>query len=201
MFASDFDLSTWSAYQGWKRMTGIAHILIDLDGVLADFVTAALDVQGLPNVVVDRWEMHECCGLTASDFWGTIDRQGYEFWANIDPYPWKDELLALLPTTFTVSTTPSRHPNCAAGKTAWMHQHFRGTNGKVFRDYLIGEHKHLLAAPGRVLIDDSDKNCVKFCEHGGEAILFPQPWNKNRELVGDRLGYVRERLSEIGRAR
>lgn len=50
--------------------------------------------------------------------------------------------------------------------------------------------------PGRVLIDDNDTNCAKWREHGGTAILFPQPWNSDHTKVSERIHVVGERLVE-----
>tara|TARA_B100000700_G_C14367978_1_gene544625 strand:+ start:90 stop:317 length:228 start_codon:yes stop_codon:yes gene_type:complete len=68
---------------------------------------------------------------------------------------------------------------------------------------MLGSHKHLLAKPDVVLIDDSDEKCRKFIEAGGHAILLPQPWNANHGLVdpekeyGGRMDYVDSRMNEI----
>ena len=49
-----------------------------------------------------------------------------------------------------------------------------------------------MAAPGVLLIDDSDKNCEKFVQHSGHAILFPRPWNSNHKYKDDPIGYLRQ---------
>jgi hypothetical protein len=85
------------------------------------------------------------------------------------------------------------------GKVHWLQQFF----DPRFRRYMLGSHKHLMAKPGVVLIDDSDAKCEKFIEAGGGAILFPQPWNSNydqidaRKPYGSRLAFVENQLDEI----
>lgn len=54
---------------------------------------------------------------------------------------------------------------------------------------MLGEHKHLFAKRGSLLIDDNEAAVRKFREHGGSAILFPQPWN-SLGGVDDPVGYV-----------
>ena len=63
---------------------------------------------------------------------------------------------------------------------AFLQRHF----GKSFRDYFVGAPKQFCARPGAVLIDDFDDNCVAFREHGGRAIVFPQPWNCRAAVAG-----------------
>ncbi len=50
------------------------------------------------------------------------------------------------------------------------------------RRYLMGPAKHFCSGPGRVLIDDSDKNVIEFLRSGGQAILVPRPWNMLRGM-------------------
>ncbi|MFG0296810.1 MAG: hypothetical protein ACF8PG_12965 [Maioricimonas sp. JB045] len=176
----------------------IRHVLLDLDGVIVDFVSKALVVHRQPDLI-DRWppgvwDMHTLLGITKRDFWGPID-QIPGFWEQLPPYPWKDELIATIEQVapFTVATSPSRNPACPSQKVAWMHRHIR----ESFHDFLIGRQKWLMARPDTVLIDDCDANIEAFRKHGGKAITFPQPWNSNHALTGDRIAYVREALAEL----
>ena len=70
--------------------------------------------------------------------------------------------------------------------------------GRGFRDFLIGPPKWICARPDQLLIDDNDGNVESFRERGGQAILFPQPWNLNHRLCGDRMGYLSDELSKAG---
>lgn len=96
----------------------------------------------------------------------------------------------------TILTSPSLAPSCLEGKVRWLYEHFPKEKGRHFSDFLIGNQKHLLAWPGRVLIDDAEANVEKFRSAGGEAILFPQVWNGNFE-VEDRLAYVKNQLQSM----
>jgi hypothetical protein len=58
------------------------------------------------------------------------------------------------------------------GKNSWIRIMF-GPDIKVS----YTSEKHLLAGPGRLLIDDSPRNCERFAMFGGAALLFPRPWN------------------------
>jgi len=182
-------------------MTRVRHVFVDLDGVLVDFASAACRLHGRPDLPEGdfaawprgEWRMSKVLGVTDGEFWAAIDGLGEPYWRDLAPYPWVRDLLALLPCPFTIATSPSNLPQCAAGKVVWMRRHL----GRGFRDFLIGPQKHLLARPDTLLIDDNDKKVREFREAGGLAILFPQPWNANHARTGDRLGYVARELRDL----
>lgn len=172
------------------------RVLLDMDGVLVDFFGAALALHGREDLAADwpprKWDMAPVLGLTGREFWEPINDLGVEFWANLCWYPWSDELIALCEEAggFVIASTPSRRGSSALGKVRSLEARF----GRGFRDYMLGPHKALMARSGLVLIDDSDEQVEAFRAAGGEAILFPQRWNRAHESVGERLDLVRERL-------
>lgn len=177
----------------------IKHILLDIDGVLADFVTGALEIHGRPYHKVTHWNFFESMGISADEFWRKIDEKGIDFWASLKAYPW---LMYLVNTVehfcpdWTLATSPSIHHSCYAGKRLWVQRQF----GKYFTRCMIGSQKHLMSREGVVLIDDSDDNCRKFMEKGeGISILFPQPWNKLSYIEDpeEKINYVRSRLIDL----
>lgn len=195
-FPSKSVLLTVFSEHSCNRMADWQHIFVDLDGVLADFVSGALKLHEREDHL-EAWppgefDMARALGITSGQFWGGIDRAGACFWGELKPFPWAFELIRELRTIapVTIATSPSQDPNCLAGKVQWLQRHF----GRSFRDYLIGPPKYLLAAPGRVLIDDSDRNIHSFRDYGGKGILFPQPWNSNHRRTGERIEHVRAEL-------
>lgn len=172
---------------------------IDLDGVLADFVTAACIIHGQPDLPNNwprgEYSMETALGITRTQFWKGIQNSP-QFWHELPAYPWVSRLVGIVREAQyrpVISTSPSKDPQCAAGKTAWIQKHL----GDRWRDYFIGAKKDLLAADGRVLIDDSEENVDAFEHAGGIGLLFPQPWNRLHGMV-DPLGYVRDALMDIG---
>lgn len=174
-------------------------ILLDMDGVLVDFFTAALRVHGMEHLAdnwpAGEWDMAKVMGISEGVFWRKIDDSAANgsFWFRMEKYKWADELIELCEQSGRVilASTPSQDPECAKQKIQWMYSN-RGTG---FRWYMLGPHKDLLARPGSVLIDDNDGNVSKFKAAGGEAILFPQPWNNNHEYSKcDRVAFVRNAL-------
>lgn len=177
-------------------------ILLDMDGVLCDFVGEACELHGRDPATVTRWDFYAGWGMTAADFWRPINHQGRDFWARLQPYPWAAELIeavAKADPDFHVCTTPSASPESLAGKLDWLHAHF----GRRFRRYHMTPSKAALAAPGRLLIDDSDHNVGDFIANGGEAMLFPQPWNRFATIARERMNGTRYVLARyaIRRAR
>jgi 5'(3')-deoxyribonucleotidase len=152
-------------------------ILLDLDGVLVDFVGGALRVHGsqLCPDDINRYDMVGVMGVSGVDFWKPIDAAGPEFWRDLESYPWFDQLYHGLKALGRVVlvTQPSWSWHSFAGKKMWLDR----VLGPSFRDYAFIKEKDLLARPTRVLVDDSPHNIASFLAAGGEACLFPQPWN------------------------
>ncbi len=153
-------------------------ILLDMDGVIADFVTAAAVALNMPcdPTKVQGWDLPKHFGIDAAAFWAAQDAIP-DFWLQIKPYPNIGLFIDTLRTYGEVYflTAPSLHRNCASHKIAWLRQHVGDwTTGR----FLIGKPKHLLAKPyGTVLIDDSDANCDAWGQAGGQYVTFPRSWN------------------------
>lgn len=156
--------------------------LLDMDGVIVDFVGGASRLFGTDLTKHPDWGIEKALGITERQFWKKIDEAGEEFWEDLDEYPWTEELLLVLGEhSFIISTSPSLHPNSTAGKVRWLKKKF----GYGFTNYMIGKHKYLMAKSGLTLIDDKDRNVEQFLYEGGSAVLFPQPWNANRDFADD----------------
>ena len=176
----------------------IRQILLDLDGVLADWVSAVIRLFGRhPADVISSWphgvyDLAEVLGVSEAEMWRRVHAGGAGFWATLEIYPWAHDLLDTCRkhARTTILPSPSRDPSSLAGKVQWLDRHFGC--GDHFRDYLVGPDKAAAAHRGALLIDDRDSMCKTFREHGGRTIVFPQPWNStwhprmidNRERLG-----------------
>jgi FMN phosphatase YigB (HAD superfamily) len=185
-------------------MTTVNRIFLDLDGVLADWASAAIRAHGHDPVAIyagwqpGTYDLADVLGISGNAMWGPVNDAGADFWANLQPYPWCRPLMdlctSLAPTT--ILTSPSKDPAAASGKTRWLQAQF----GSDFRSYLIGPDKVSCARRGAVLIDDADKNCDGFRAAGGSAIVFPQKWNIGHRYATDPMFPVSFALSTmIGR--
>ncbi len=177
----------------------IEFFLLDMDGVLADFVTPSLAAAEIPLSHDDcqSWN-YFAPFMSETEFWRKIDCVD-GFWENIQPYPWANELVqmceSLAPVHFC--SAPAKHHSCASAKIKWLRNH--GLMGLHDDNYLLTRHKWMAAGPNRVLIDDGEHNVEDFVKYGGNAITFPQPWNSGPMLysVGNNLKVVSSRIEEI----
>lgn len=176
-------------------------VLLDIDQVLVDWTTAFFDAMGLDQRRVlascppTEWDFMKYLPGGPQQYWDKLEGLGSEFWATLPEFPWCDELIEAAQEfgeTFIV-TSPTRDPNCLAGKLQWLKAKF----GSGFRNYVMTPNKWLAAKPHVVLIDDKPKNCDLFREHGGKAILFPSWGNANNGFLLAPMPFVHRRLEEI----
>lgn len=152
-------------------------IYCDLDGVIADFVSGAIEACDLPiaHDDVKTWNFFKPY-MNEYEFWRRIHEQKY-FWEDLPVYTWANELVRSMSRFGNVvfCTDPSHDDEAATGKIRWLKRHgFIKPDGK---NYILTAEKWRLAKPGDVLVDDSEVNCMHFCGSGGFGIVFPQPWN------------------------
>lgn len=162
-------------------------IYLDMDGVIADFIERLLWQHGRGDLVAkyergefpNDWLLGGELG-TEEDIWKPVTKAGEYFWTEINPYPWTHEVVEAVRRTgldWYICTTPYTTPHSYSGKIKWLDKHI----GKY--KVIMMKDKYLLAHDNAVLIDDNDRNCDRFEEAGGHSILFPQPWNENRNLI------------------
>lgn len=104
--------------------------------------------------------------------WATL---GAEFWRTI---PWTKhgkaiiEVCAKHVATLFMST-PVNEAGCVLGKMAWIN----ALPADRRRRYALTPCKHHFAHEGALLVDDNEDNVDRFLSHGGDAMLWPRPWN------------------------
>jgi 5'(3')-deoxyribonucleotidase len=154
-----------------------------MDGVMCDFDKGVEDKFGVDQSNHTEWsyDYEGDFNLTRDQFWTMLDN--VEFWRDLKPCPWFEELKALTEPykPFVISHTMLDYG--MSGKLMWLKKHFPSVvEGHRF---LIGQGKHIASKKGRLLIDDNDGFCRAWEKRGGKAILFPQPWNLNRNIGRD----------------
>lgn len=180
----------------------IRRIYLDMDGVLADWMVAVCRLYGRTwQDVMKVWapgqghSIHKPLNITAEELEHAIDHVDDSFWLDIPIFPWARSLYHICrdiaPTC--IVTKPPRGFKTAHLKAAWLRQLF----GPEFNDFFLGSEKHFFAAPGHVLVDDSEQNCALFREHGGKAVLFPQYLNSNHMLRQRAPQYAVDRLLQL----
>jgi 5'(3')-deoxyribonucleotidase len=178
-------------------------ILLDMDEVPVDFTGAALAVHGYSWAdfqpggrlahTLGSWGLDKAMDITANQFWNPIHERGADFWACLKPLPWMRELLrrvSLLTNEWYIVTSPSRGVCSRIGKYQWMDHHLPHALDRL----IITRHKHLLAKPGRILVDDRPANLTSFTHHGGNGVLFPAYNNINRDHAKDPVPFVMSQL-------
>jgi len=157
----------------------IDRVLLDMDGVLVDFVGGVCKTHNKPwpydPDVQGSWDLEPLFGIQSPEFWAPL---GYEFWAELEPYPHFREFLCALEDKFgarhiCLLTSPPRTQGAIEGKLTWIRKHMPDYS----RRFLIGPAKEFCASERHVLIDDSEANIAKFQAAGGQTFLVPGPWN------------------------
>lgn len=183
----------------------INTIFVDLDEVLADFVSAAAEVHGLTRAKLESrrtpgsWDITDAIGINHNKFWEEIHKKGVGFWVEILPTNWFNDVINLMEKVekefeiqWFVLSAPSRSVDCIIGKYQWIKDQI----GRI--DKLIcTKHKHLLAKPDAVLIDDRYNNGINFITGGGRSILFPNQGNYMWKQANDPMPYVTQELYKM----
>lgn len=182
-------------------MSKIAYL--DMDGVIVDFIKGALTVHGrmdlYDNYPIGVWNIWEPMEITSDEFWAPL--KSYDFWFNLEPYPWFNEVLNIMNDYFGdkwwVATSTGTISISASAKLDWIFEHFPRKNGKKFTRFnLCPEKEHLgLDRPNSVLIDDYVVNHANYLKTGAHSILFAQPWN-DKHTVSDKLKDLESELSK-----
>lgn len=169
------------------------HILLDLDGLLADFFTDALTQLGrrfLAEKSPDGlswlhypkgvWWLHELLNIPDAHIWDNLDMRMF---SRLEPLPDMQEIISVVeefdPQWEICTACPYDMPDRIAYsavpmyKIQWMQKHF----GLMFDRFHITRHKMRFANQETVLIDDHSFNTTAFEERNGHAILYPRPWN------------------------
>lgn len=157
---------------------------LDLDGVLVDFLAGACRLFNVDQEeLFKRWPPgdFDCAIPIAGDptsFWERImDDDG--FWDGLPEMSDAREILGIVEGKYGrgniyLLTAPTSDPHSYCGKAEWVAEHLPEYHGRLH----IGQHKHLCAGPGRMLVDDRDDNVDKFIRFGGWATLVPRRWNR-----------------------
>lgn len=185
-------------------------LFIDLDEVIADFTGAALLALDEDPAEFQRdrpkgiWDITKHLGITHEVFWDAIDSRGEAFWEEIEPLPWAAGLIAGVSDSYYadwyILSSPGDGLHTWTGKLKWLDKYFGGE----FQHAILTPHKHLLAQPGAILIDDRLSNICSWeapetGKPGGSGILFPSLGNPLWKLAENPLPHVLEQLARLER--
>ncbi len=187
--------------KGIDRMKNY-RVLLDLDEVLADFVRSACLVHGttVEELTAKRtpgvWDIIGTLGVSTTQFWKKINARGRNFWSDIQPLPWRNEVMQLVESMtpdWHIVSSPSYSVMSHTGKVNWLKKHF----GHDFTRFCLTPHKEIFAQPNVILIDDREENIETFVRNGGVGVLFPSLGNRLHALRQNPVPYVQHQLEEI----
>lgn len=159
------------------------NIYCDMDGVLCDFIGAA-------NKLAEKmgysggWEP-----LPEDEKWEIINKEGFDFWANLDWMPDGKKLWSLIKPyrpkllsayVYTVDD-PMIKMNCILGKLQWIKENL----GEYMTNRAIicrRDEKELWAGDDNILIDDMEKNVREWENAGGIGIVHKGASKTIKEL-------------------
>lgn len=161
------------------------RVILDLDGVLADFQRGIFRHHNLPFPVPwpkGVYDIRAALGHeTYDECWATVKSN---FWEQLpvcpDAHVILDTIYGFTTDIHVLTGVPSIHeakcladPHAAYGKFLWMRKHFPLLSKRMS----VTTDKTYAANPQSILIDDSNIVCARFVNHGGNAILVPRDWN------------------------
>lgn len=174
--------------------------LLDMDGVIVNFVQGVLDAHcvSTPQEEVYAshpgvWDVAGILGLTDQAFWEPL---GEEFWAGLGWMPDGEQILSAVERRFqrenvVLWTSPSLNYGCHAGKLRWVERHLP----QHYRHNIVfSGRKELGAHPDHLLVDDSDSNVDRFAARGGRICQVPRVWNRLHGHRHRSLDYLVESL-------
>lgn len=182
------------------------RILIDLDGVLADFHGHALglfdpagrtveDLAGAENTYIPDF-----LGITEAEFWRLVNLNSRKFWYEMPKLPDADQIMAICLGSVGlknvgICTSPSRDSQSIHWKLEWVKEHF---GNMMARQMVVTPAKHLCAGPHTMLIDDWLKNQhFESPEYGGSFLHLPRMWNERHAESCYSVSIVRRSVSRL----
>lgn len=175
--------------------SAMKRILLDVDGVLANFAQMAVDwvnnwASGAPSVhrsvsQINTWDILKALGCSeyqdAFDHYVCTQRPGQ----TLDPYVGAGHFYQQLRmlAEVVIVTSPFKKASCwEYDRRKWLQDHF----GHDPNDVIFTSRKELVQ--GSVLIDDGPHNINAF---PGPVVIIDRPWNQSRVIESSKWARVR----------
>lgn len=134
------------------------------------------------------WEIAQVLGISAKELWEKTEKFSPDFWKEMDTYAHTEEFLNTIASDgeyWGILSTPlyldsGTSHKCIEGKMKAL-EILLGKE-KAREHTLLGKSKYLCANRNTILIDDKNENVEQFRSWGGNAILYPRPWNTRSEV-------------------
>lgn len=188
------------------------RVLLDCDGVLADFHTPCLEIineitgQNHSLKEINDWNIFDSFGIDGDTRAKVYERMNAPGWCSrLKPYPGSIDGVAALRdiADVYVVTAPMQGETWHRERERWLWDHFGLEEKRVVHT----SSKHLVH--GDVLIDDKDDNLVAWCKERvnqyGVAIKWLTHPHQPNHYIGhyfhewpNMLEFLKERFIEIG---
>jgi 5'(3')-deoxyribonucleotidase len=149
--------------------------MLDLDGVIYDWLGAAINVFDInpldPHSRKILKSYHDSIEMLRNkqEVLETIEGLGAAYWENLKLLPWAIQLYDALIELgdVTILTSPGSWTYAGRGKILALKRDFD------IKNFILAKKKEVCAAPNAILIDDKKKNIAKFRDAGGWAYRWP----------------------------
>lgn len=160
------------------------HLVVDVDGVLADQVPPVLDRinekygLGVRKKHIKRWDQ----AIADTDIKVEIESSllDPEFVLGMRLIRDARRALVELAKSHHITIATNRDPSVDEFTKEWLQK-----KGIPFDDYVNTKKEGKGAISGHILVDDYPKNLIDFSVGGRLGILFTQPWNENDDSFGE----------------
>ena len=177
-------------------------IVLDMDGVMCDFVGQACEWFGYTDPYTDKANrgnpnLNDIFGISLGIFDSMFGNSC--FWSSMQPMPdWEIMSSAIREPGYKVivaSHTTVKNSQAYNGKMRWVEKHAPWVDDVV----LSANSKQLLVGEDHILIDDSDDIVAAWRCAGGPAILIPRPWNSLWSVAEDwaHCNFLRAALKDV----
>lgn len=176
----------------------IKRIVLDMDGVLADFIGGICKHHDMANPYVHlanrgQWHIDKIWGMSPREFWSGVD---YTFWTSLEKTELADTLVSTaielvgIENVYVCTVCPDgstrAYSTAVYAKKDWIGFHFP----ELINQLVFCKDKYLLANDSTVLVDDADHNLTAFDLAGGYSVAVPRPWNSCHDKSGNTNYYV-----------
>lgn len=162
-----------------KKKENKFFIHVDMDGVMSFWLKEACkvcDIDMKDEKIYQELKkgvyLEDIDGLiTSEDMWDKVEKEGTDFWANLELFPWAKKLIAEMEKLGQVYilTSPGTCVPAPTGKMIWIKKYFP----QLLKKLIICKDKERLATPNSILIDDTEGKIEAFRKEGGHAFLWP----------------------------
>jgi len=169
-------------------------VYIDMDGVLVNWLDSAIQACGLTldSELINGLEEGKSVKDYCPNVWDHINQYGPEWWANLEPLPWYNELIdtvdavglpyCVLSSPGSILRYPETAKNACQGKIDWMTKYLPEV------DLVLAHSKYYCASSDKFLIDDNYGKLDKFNQYDGITFKWPLQYNiKNASYILDKL--------------